>query len=66
MFPALGLKKNHRVYLGIEISLQDLVNKRKTGSVGILNNKLNVHGGFTPAAVAPLNVIAPGSTSSSL
>jgi len=42
--PALGLKKNHRAYLGIEISLEDLVNKRKTGSVEMLNNQLNAHG----------------------
>jgi hypothetical protein len=39
---ALGLKKNHRAYSGIEISLQDLVNRRKTGSVEMPNNKLNV------------------------
>ena len=39
---ALGLKKNHRAYSGIEISLQDLMNRRKTGSVEMPNNKLNV------------------------
>jgi len=29
------------------------------GSVEMLNNKLNAHGGFTPAAVAPPNTINP-------
>jgi hypothetical protein len=28
-------------------------------SVEMLNNKLNAHRGFTPAAVAPLNAITP-------
>ena len=29
------------------------------GSVEMLNNKLNAHGSFTPAAVAPPNAITP-------
>jgi len=31
----------------------------KIGSVEMLNNNLNAHGGFNPAAVAPPNAITP-------
>ena len=34
-------------------------NYKSLGSVEMLNYKLNAHGGFTPATVAPPNTINP-------
>jgi len=38
---------------------KNVFKKNNNGSGEMLNNKVNAHGGFTPAAMASLNAITP-------